>query len=41
MTKAVLIYNEGERKELEPSEIAETLRNLMERGELIRPKLYY
>ena len=39
--KPILIYGEGEEKELEPSDIGETLRNLMERGELIRPKLYY
>ena len=41
MTKAVLIYNEGEKIELEPDEIAETLRNLRESCQLIYPRLYY
>ena len=41
MTKAVLIYNEGEKIELELGEVAETLRSLREEDELIRPKLYY
>ena len=41
MKKALLIFGEGEKVELELSEIAKTLQNLEEQGELIHPRLYY
>ena len=41
MTKSLLIYGEGEKLELELSEILETMQNLRNKGELIYPKLYY
>lgn len=41
MKKAILIYGQGEKVELELGEIAKTLQYLEEEGELIHPKLYY
>lgn len=41
MKTATLIYGEGKKVELELSEIAKTLQNLEEQGELIHSKLYY
>ena len=40
MTEALLIYGEGIKKEVTLDEIGSTIRNLEEKGEMIRPRWY-